>query len=122
MSDDELAIIKRKKLLELQRRLNIKEPEKTEDANEVLNKVFKGRAWEVFNSAYSQYPETMGKIKDAIAKAVLAGKITQIDGEELYTFLKSIGLRVRLNTEIHFVKDGKMQSLSEKLKGDYKKD
>jgi DNA-binding TFAR19-related protein (PDSD5 family) len=119
MSDRELLAIRRKRLRELQRRVASKEKKEEKiDADKVLNRVFKGRAWEVFHSASYQYPEIMNKIRDALVKLVLAGRLSEINGEQLYVFLKSIGLRVKLNTEIRFTDHGKLKSLAEKLRED----
>lgn len=119
MSDREFLAIRRKRLRELQRRVASKEKKKEKiDADKVLSRVFKGRAWEVFHSARYQYPEIMNKIRDALVKLVLAGRLSEINGEQLYVFLKSIGLRVKLNTEIRFTEHGKLKSLAEKLRED----
>jgi len=119
VSEDELSAIRRKKLEELQKKLAKKvEKEKKIDVKEILNKTFKGRAWEVFNSASYQYPEPMKKISDLLVKLVLAGKLSQLNGEQLYTFLRRLGLRVRLKTRIKITEHGKIKSLSEKIKED----
>ncbi|MEM2875936.1 MAG: hypothetical protein QXL67_03160 [Candidatus Bathyarchaeia archaeon] len=120
MSESELIAIRRKKLQELQKRLTSKKDEKGErvDKKKVLDKVFKGRAWEVFDAACSQYPDLMNKIGEALVKLVLAGKLKEINGEQLYTFLKGLGLRVKLNTEIRFMEHGELRSLRDKLKGE----
>lgn len=117
MSDDELEALKRKRLLELQRRIALRQ-EKPESINarKILDGVFRGRAWEVFNAANSQYPTVMAEIADRIVKLVSEGKLTELDGEQLFALLRTVGLDVRLNTEIKVMKHGKMQSLSEKFK------
>jgi DNA-binding TFAR19-related protein (PDSD5 family) len=117
MSDDELEALKRKRLLELQRRIALRQ-EKPEpiNARKILDGVFKGRAWEVFNAANSQYPNVMAEIADRIVNLVSEGKLTEIDGEQLFALLRTVGLDVRLNTEIKVMKHGKTQSLSEKFK------
>src|SRR5665648_1024549 len=99
MSDDELEALKRKRLLELQRRMALcsQEKEGPIDVHKVLDSVFRGRAWEVFNEANSQYPN-------------------EIDGEQLYALLRNVGLDVRLNSKIKVISHGKTQSLSEKIK------
>ena len=96
-----------------------KEEKKKEiDVNEILNKIFTGRAWEVFNTASYQYPELMKKISDLLVKLVLSGKLSELNGEQLYTFLRRLGLRVRLKTQIKVTSQGKLKSLSEKIKED----
>ena len=117
MSDDELEALKRKRLSELQRRMALhEEKQKPLDVHKVLDSVFRGRAWEVFNQAHLQYPSEMSEIEHQLVSLVSEGKLKEIDGEELYALLRNIGLRVSLNTGIKIVSHGKTQSLSEKIK------
>ena len=117
MSDDELEALKRKRLLELQRRMALRQ-EKPEpiDVHKVLDSVFRGRAWEVFNEANSQYPTEMAEIENTLVSLVSDGKLKEIDGEQLFALLRNVGLDVRLNSEIKVISHGKTQSLSEKIK------
>jgi DNA-binding TFAR19-related protein (PDSD5 family) len=117
MSDKELEVIKKRKLREMQRRITLREQKREQvDGQKILNKVFKGRAWEVFHSAQEQYPIEMAKIEHLLVKLALEGKITQMQGEQLYSLLREIGLHVRLNTTIKVVSHGKTKLLSEKFK------
>lgn len=122
MNDPELEAIKRKKMQEMQRRLAEKQ-NKTEKVNpdEILDKLFKGRAREVFNSACSQHPQVMGKVKYALVKLALSGRIEQITGKQLYHFLKNLGIKVQINTKIRFSEEGKLKSITEKIKEDLRK-
>jgi len=119
MSDSELEAIKQRKLRDIQKRwaARQKKPEKT-DADEVLNKVFQGRAWEVFNAANQQFPPVMSQIKGALVKLASSGRLTEVTGEQLYLLLRTLGLRVRLNTTIRYTEHGKLKSLAEKIKED----
>jgi len=117
MSESELNAIRRKKLRELQRRLAKKEKKtKGVNADNVLNRIFRGRAWEVFNAASYQYPGTMQRIKEVLVKLTLTGRLNEVTGEQLYLFLKNLGLKIRLNTKINFASHGKLKSLAEKMK------
>jgi DNA-binding TFAR19-related protein (PDSD5 family) len=122
MSDSQLDAIRRKKLLALQRKLAQKE-NKTEpvNANEALDKVFRGRAWEVFNAASYQFPQAMSRIKDLLAELASSGKIKEVTGEQLYLFLANLGLKVRLDTKIEFASHGELKPIAEKLKSELKK-
>ena len=123
MSDAELQAIRRRKIRELQRafaREQTEEPADTVKDDEVLNRIFRGRAWEVFNTGSQQYPHIMTKVKRALVQSALAGRLKEVTGEQLYQFLRHLGVRVRLNTSISFAKHGKLQSLSEKVKDDLK--
>lgn len=119
MSDRELEAIKRRKLREIQRRWAARQ-RKTEkpDTDETLNKVFRGRAWEVFNAANQQFPTVMSQIKEALVKLAASGRLKEVTGEQLYLFLRKLGLRVRLNTTIRYTEHGKLKSLAEKIKED----
>lgn len=119
MSDSELRAIRRNKLRELQAKLAAKQ-KRTEkiDSNKILNRIFKGRAWEVFNTASYQFPNVMSKIKEALVNLALSGRLKEVTGEQLYLFLRNLGLRVRLNTKILYTEHGKLKSLAEKIKED----
>jgi|WetSurSiteA1Bulk_404760.scaffolds.fasta_scaffold322875_1 programmed cell death protein 5 len=121
MSDSELEAIKRKKMLELQKKFAVeqkkkeRETESLTDPDKALDRVFKYRAWEVFNAACDQYPQVMKKVKEALVKMVSSGEVKEIDGEQLLVSLRNIGLDVRLETEIRFLKKGESKTLSQKL-------
>src|SRR5665647_505284 len=108
MSDDELEALKRKRLLEFQRRMALCSQEKDGpiDVHKVLDSVFRGRAWEVFNEATSQYPNEMAEIKHTLVSLVSEGKLKEIDGEQLFALLKNVGLDVRLNSKIKVISHG----------------
>ena len=117
MSDDELEALKRKRLLELQRRIALnQDKQETIDVHQVLDSAFRGRAWEVFKAAYCEYPDEMAEIQIELVSLISEGKLKEIDGEQLFALLRNVGLDVRLNTGIKVVSHGKTQSLSEKIK------
>ena len=117
MSDSELAAIRKKKLREIQKRFSAKQtPPDTSGPKDVLNKIFKDRAWEVFNSATAQFPVEMSKVKKILTELAVYGKITQVTGEELFVFLKKLGLDVKLNTTITYASHGQLKTLEEKMK------
>lgn len=117
-------MIRYRKLMELRKRLMEKtepesEAEKPREVNpdEVLDKFFVDRAWEVLNAARAQYPEVTQHIVKVLVKLILEGKIREkITGEELYSLFLRLGYRVRLPTRINIVEHGKIKSLEEKIK------
>jgi len=119
MSDHELERLRRQRLAQLSKRFLTKEEEKKEEGNkqDVLKKVFVGRAWEVFNATQTQYPEIAEKLRNILVQLASSGKITQVCGQELYYLLRKMGLRVRLKTTIRIKEHGRLKSLSEKLRG-----
>jgi DNA-binding TFAR19-related protein (PDSD5 family) len=119
MSDDELERIRRQKLAQLRKRLLTRREEKKESGinRDLLNRVFVGRAWEVFNATQQQYPQAAKALGDALAQLVSSGKIEKVTGGELYYLLRKLGLRVKLKTRIRVKEHGKLISLEEKMKG-----
>lgn len=75
----------------------------------------------MFNAASSQFPNVISKIKDVLVRLALSGRLKEVTGEQLYLFLNNLGVRVRLNTKIHYTEHGKLKSLAEKIKEDLRK-
>lgn len=122
MSDADLAAIRERKLREFQKRLAPKEDKpKTVNQQEVLDKIFKDRAWEVFNTATQQFPEAMSKVKEVLVKLASSGRLAEVTGEELYFFLRKLGVDVRLDTKINYASHGELKSLEEKMKEEMQK-
>jgi DNA-binding TFAR19-related protein (PDSD5 family) len=121
MSDDaELERIKRQRLAEMQRSLAKKQEVKPKAFNseEILRKIFVGRAWEVYSAARQQYPMVAGQIFRELAMLVQSGRLRgQITGEQLFGLLRQIGLDVRLDTKIQVMEHGELKSLGDKFRG-----
>ena len=120
MSDEELNALKKRRLRELQKRISSqeqkKEPIEPIEPNLILNRIFEGRAWEVFNTARAQFPSEMADVERQLVRLALEKKIKLLSGEKLYALLREIGLPVRMNTTINVISHGKSESLSEKFK------
>jgi DNA-binding TFAR19-related protein (PDSD5 family) len=123
MSDDsELERLKRQRFAAMQKRISAKQ--QTQEATgevdpaKVLEKVFVGRAWEVYHAARQQYPAIADQIFHEMALLVQTGQLKgQITGEQLYGLLRQIGLDVRLDTKIQVLEHGELKSLSDKFRG-----
>ena len=123
MSDDtELERLKRQRLAEMQRMLNTKQQQAETSKLEptrLLEKVFVGRAWEVYYAAKRQYPQIAQQIFDELAELIRTGKLRgKITGEQLYGLLRQIGLDVRLETKIQVLEHGELKSVADKFRGD----
>ncbi len=122
--DKELERIKRRRMLELQRRMlqeekPEEEPEKPAELTprEILNAMFSGRAWEVYETAKIQYPTVMPQVEQALVEGIKSGKIKdRIDGENLFVFLRQLGLNVRLNTKIRYKEHGELKTIGQRIK------
>ncbi|MGQ9543104.1 MAG: DNA-binding protein [Candidatus Bathyarchaeia archaeon] len=133
MSEDmELDLLKRRRLLEMQKRLLAKklEEERRKEgveaiggevkARDVLKRIFVGRAEEVWDAACRQYPQVMRRLEEGLARLVLRGEIDEtLDEGQLLFILRSIGLRPRFETKIRILEDGKLKTLSEKLREEH---
>jgi len=124
--DQEVELWKRRRMLELKKRILLKQAEKEEakppekpSPKASLDKVFVGRAWEVWKAAESQYPEVVRRLEkvltDLVEKSDLKGPV---DGEQLFSFFQRLGLSVRLETKIRYIEGGQLKTIEEKLRGD----
>ena len=132
-NDSDIEFLKKKKLLEMKRMLllkkaqNIKDSEKEKIENkkkieltskDLLKKIFIGRAWEVWNTAEKQYPSYTKEVADTLASLIKSGRLNEkINGEQLYWFLRRIGIRVKLDTKIRIYESGELRTIADKLKG-----
>lgn len=124
-SDLDLDIWKRKRLLEMQKRLatkQAKEEQKTSESKkspeELLGQIFVDRAREVYRAAKAQYPTIMARLTRELAVLIEQGRLKgPVSGEQLLGFLRTLGLDVRLETKIRVLESGELKSLADKLKG-----
>ena len=120
--DEELERIKRRRLLELQRRMLQEEKPMEEEpleptTREILDGMFAGRAWEVYENAKMQHPTVMPQVEQALVEGIKSGKIQdRIDGESLFVFLRQLGLNVRLNTSIRYKDHGELKTIGQRIK------
>jgi len=124
--DEELERIKRRRLAEMQRKMLLKqikdaapkpEPPKEPTKEDILNRYFRGRAYEVYNAAKVQYPQVFPQIETALVDAIKRGKVQQaIDGAMLSQFFRQIGIPVRLNTKIRVSDHGELKTLEQVMK------
>lgn len=131
-NDSEIELLKKRKLREMRRRLllerieDMKEEEEEKEPKQarprpkdVLKKVFVGRAWEVWSTAEAQYPDVTKEIAVALATVVEAGRLKGgITGEQLYSFFRRLGLRVRLKTKIRIYESGELKTIADKLRSE----
>lgn len=124
--DPELAIIKARKMKQLKEKAamieKIKEDEtKTNmakiDDRGILLKYLYDRGDEVLQLAELQYPVQTRVIVKRIVDLIKSGEIDSlISGGELLAIFRSVGLRIRVDTNIRIEDHGKFISFGEKLK------
>jgi DNA-binding TFAR19-related protein (PDSD5 family) len=124
--DPEIAIIKARKMKQLKEKAalieKIKEVEtktnvtKTND-KEIVLKYLYDRGDEVLRLAESQFPIQTEIIVKRIADLIKSREIDSlISGGEFLAIFRSVGLRIRVDTNIRIEDHGKFISFGEKLK------
>jgi len=130
LSNNDLELWKRRRLLEMQKRLLAKKTEEEKgrvdeegpqkekvEAREVLKRILVGRAMEVWDLACRQYPDMMKRLEAGLTRMVLSGEITEpLDEGQLLYVLRTMGLNIRFDVKIRILEDGRFKTISEKLK------
>ena len=116
MNDFELEKLRRKRWVHLSKLLAGREKKKEVNVKAILNKIFTGRAWEVFNALQNQHPQVAQKISSVLIDLSSSGKINQVSGQELFFLLRELGLKIKLKTKIIIKEHGKLKSFKEKMK------
>jgi DNA-binding TFAR19-related protein (PDSD5 family) len=124
--DPELAIIKARKMKQLKEKAALNEKIKEDetkvnmtkiDDKEIVLKYLFDRGDEVLRLAEAQYPAQTEIIIKRIADLIKSREIDSlISGGELLAIFRSVGLRIRVDTNIRIEDHGKFISFGEKLK------
>jgi DNA-binding TFAR19-related protein (PDSD5 family) len=124
--DQELAIIKARKMKQLKEKAALNEKIKEDetkknmtkiDDKEIVLKYLYDRGDEVLRLAEAQYPVQTEIIIKRIADLIKSREIDSlISGGELLAIFRSVGLRIRVDTNIRIEDHGKFISFGEKLK------
>ena len=121
MEDDlELRRIQLKRMMKMASRLyqeeKPKEPEKPVNVFEKIRPYLVDRADEVLDSAKEQYPEEAEIVAKKLLTLIEQGILDKIDGPSLYNLLRNLGLRVKIDTRVMYVKRGESKDLSELIR------
>lgn len=124
--DPELAIIKARKMKQLKEKAALNEKIKEDetktnmtkiDDKEIVLKYLYDRGDGVLRLAEAQYPVQTEIIIKRIADLIKSREIDSlISGGELLAIFRSVGLRIRVDTNIRIEDHGKFISFGEKLK------
>lgn len=119
MQDKEMELLRQRKMLELQRKMFLVDDEREKDGGknrirserESLESMFIGRAREVYDAAWRQFPGIMPDIEKVLIADIRLEKMSRkIDGEDMMTYLSSHGLRVHLRNTITISEHGTSKS------------
>ena len=84
---------------------------------EIISNYLYDRGEEVLKLAESQFPIQTRSIVSGIIELIKAGEIKQrISGGELLTLFRSLGINVRINTNIKIEDHGKIVSFADKIR------
>jgi len=124
MSSD-LDLQRQKRALELRRKMlqsqekpaAAQPPKPPESACDIVRKILAGRGAEVMETARRYYPAEIERLESSIAALVAEGRLKgPISGEELYAFLKRLGLAFSMDVKIRIKEHGELKSIEEKLR------
>ena len=125
--DKELALLKAKRLAEMQKNLSMQDQssETTIEENQkpklslrdyVVNSLGH-RGMEVLQNAEYQFPNESKIIIEKLGELISSGDITEtLDGGKLLVLFRSVGLSIRMENKINVEKDGKFISIADKFK------
>jgi len=126
--DKELELLKAKRLAEMQKNLSFKQKQAELESQKLDNKKKKPshrevvinnlgyRGVEVLENAEYQFPNETKMVVEKLGELISTGELNEkIDGGQLLSLFRSLGLGIRLKTKINVEQDGKFVSLSDKL-------
>ena len=124
MSSD-LDLLRQKKLLELQKKMMLSQGKNTPpqtstpkpSPRETVRKILGDRGQEVLETARRYYPKEVTQVEETLANLIESGRLKgPVSGEELYTFLRRVGLVFNMDTKIRIKERGELKTLEEKFR------
>ena len=121
----EIEILRQKRALELRKKMLLSQEKPTTPVveapklspSEIVKKILTGRGTEVLETARRYYPKEVGIIEENLARLIESGRLKgPVSGEELYSFLRRVGLSFSMNTKITVKEHGELKTLEEKFK------
>ena len=120
----ELEIARQKRALELKRKMlqsqakvQAPPPKPVESPKEIVRRILADRGLEVLETARRYYPAEIDRLEAGIAAAVSQGRLKgPISGEELYSFLRRLGLVFSMDVKIRIKEHGQLKSIEEKFR------
>jgi DNA-binding TFAR19-related protein (PDSD5 family) len=121
----EIELLRQKKALELRKKMILSQ-EKTLppqpltpkiSPRETVRRILAGRGEEVLETARRYYPKEVGQVEDTLAGLIDSGRLKgPLSGEELYSFLRRVGLVFNMDVKIRVKEHGELKTLEEKFR------
>ena len=121
----EIDLLRQRRALELRKKMLLSQEKSTPIAaetpklnpHEVVQKILTGRGTEVLETGRRYYPKEVGIIEENLARLIESGRLKgPVSGEELYSFLRRVGLNFSMNTKIRVKEHGELKTLEEKFR------
>ncbi len=121
----EIELLRQKKALELRKKMLLSQEKPTPvpvaapklNSRAVVQKILTGRGIEVLETARRYYPKEVGIVEENLARLIESGRLRgPLSGEELYSFLRRIGITFSMNTKIRIKEHGELKTLEEKFR------
>ncbi len=121
----EIELLRQRKALELRKKMLLSQEKSAPAAvetpklnsHEVVQKILTGRGVEVLETARRYYPKEVGIIEENLARLIESGRLKgPVSGEELYSFLRRVGLSFGMDTKIRVKEHGELKTLEEKFR------
>ena len=123
----EIELLRQKKALELRKKMMLSQ-EKTAPAappppkaspREIVAKILSGRGPEVLETARRYYPKEIGQVEQTLANLIESGRLKgPVSAEELYSFLRRVGLIFNMDVKIRIKEHGELKTLEQKFRED----
>ena len=121
----EIELLRQKRAIELRKKMLLSQEKSAPIApetpklnpHEVVQKILTGRGAEVLETARGYYPKEVGIIEENLARLIESGRLKgPVSGEELYSFLRRVGLSFSMDTKIRVKEHGELKTLEEKFR------
>ena len=121
----EIELLRQKRALELRKKMLLSQEKSTSIAaeipklnpHEVVQKILTGRGVEVLETGRRYYPKEVGIIEENLARLIESGRLKgPVSGEELFSFLRRVGLNFSMDTKIRVKEHGELKTLEEKFR------
>ena len=123
----DIDITRQKRALELRRKMLLSQQKTSPpqpvppkiSPRETVQKILSGRGVEVMETARRYYPAEVGQIEVTLAGLITSGRLKgPISAEELYSFLRRMGLAFSMDVKIRVKERGELKTLEQKFRED----
>ena len=121
----EIELLRQKKALELRKKMMLSQertpppspPQPKVSPHEVVAKILSGRGPEVLETARRYYPKEVGQVEETLASLIESGRLKgPVSAEELYSFLRRVGLVFNMDVKIRIKEHGELKTLEQKFR------